>query len=807
MELEEKFDYFSEIPQDTCAATKFVVGLLLNKVHPVIIRTRNELRLREENESLGNIRDVFTLCCNQIKKCILSILDVFKLEHNQRMYLQESRQCNIERLQWCLNRLMTIHNHLEKADDSLSDTDDSINVNIMYFVNWIDNTFEILNKLASIIYKTDYKESDQLNDVWKHDIVEHVTELHLSIDELLLSAMTLCRYCLQSDQHIVKARCQVVLRETKALLSELIDGDLSSSVKATPETLKLPIMPSNVNVLIDVLKDVLYVLETNTNTALLALLIHCFSNNKSPIDVLKEHFNMSTNGMCACLVNSKSDITEDCSFVKAFDLYNERLLQIGSFAMSCSSDQNRVLPLRSGLASLEALDPHLVPALMMSTDSHHTTLLIASWTQEIQEIRNNVFLIVDPAAFAEKAKQMMHLKLLEVLKESEYNNSLVCSVINIGSVVSDFFDVYNKYEPDALTQHETLSTLLSDLNKVQNECKIVSNLLSSDSDFMYDIKMINKKDISLEQLLKRLKLLYTLVNRINSLLHPKENEEFFASEAYEEECKVDNRNETHTVYKNTDTYEISATRPNISRSIFARTSNGRFSTRNFPLLKLTKHLRKKRCDELSFSVQLDQLCNGSENDGNINETIFVNKYLDNARDPSVLYNFSPIKNRSSLRKAILNRNCKSHEKMFETRCLEGSMVSETGSLMDETMSLQITDVLNQINEMTCTLSGTKSSRFFKRSALPLNKIQENEEKETNSKNVLTLNINHNNTFSKHIWNIPVNTTVDVPLDDSVLTSVSNLSQPSNVGTLERMNDLEYVESKLNSLKSQLETSL
>lgn len=94
-------------------------------------------------------------------------------------------------------------------------------------------------------------------------------------------------------------------------------------------------MPSNVNVLIDVLKDVLYVLETNTNTALLSLLIHCFSGSLSPADVLKDHF--KANGDCPCHVGGDD---EDCGFVTEFDLYNERLLQIGNFAVSCSSDEN-----------------------------------------------------------------------------------------------------------------------------------------------------------------------------------------------------------------------------------------------------------------------------------------------------------------------------------------------------------------------------------------------------------------------------------------------------------------------------------
>lgn len=65
----------------------------------------------------------------------------------------------------------------------------------------------------------------------------------------------------------------------------------------------------------------------------------------------------------------------------------------------------------------------------------------------------------------QKAKQMMHQVLLDIMKEAVYSNTNVCFVINIGSVVHNFFSVYNKYEPDALTHHEKLVPLLNDLDK------------------------------------------------------------------------------------------------------------------------------------------------------------------------------------------------------------------------------------------------------------------------------------------------------------------------------------------------------
>ncbi|XP_052743339.1 serendipity locus protein alpha isoform X2 [Bicyclus anynana] len=629
----------------------------------------------------------------------------------------------------------------------------------MYFVNWIDQTLDILGKLTNIISRNEFKKMEDLSNEWKQELINCVCSLHTSVDELLLSAMTLCKHCLPADQFVVKARCQVVLRETKALLSELIEGD-TDTVQASEETLKLPINPFHINVRITVLKDVLYALETNTNTALLALVVHCFGQDVPPVDILKKHFAASSSKSKSCLCID----TEECAVVKDFDLYNERLLQIGSFAISCSSDQKRILNLRSGLASLEALDPHLVPAVMLSPVSHHSCLLTAIWSQEMMLIRDSVFLIVDPAAFADKARQMMHQTLLEITRENNYDNIKICSVINIGCVLCEFFDVYDKLEPDALVCREQLTPLLKDLQKVQIECKIVSNLISSASEYKYNVKDSKiSTHPTIQQLLKRLKLLYTLVKRINLLYNPRENDDDF----YEEPLD----NITYT-YKNA-TYANSPKKytNNFSRSIFAR-SNVRCSTGKFPLAVLTKHL-KSRNRELSFSLKLDGICDMSE--------LKLNR-------ESILYN-SPMK--SSLRKTVLCKRAAPSVKTFlcdKTVEVEDDLEKE--SVIDEATSLQITDVLNQINNLTFNASTT--TRAFN-STVSIVKPQSN----GITKNVLNLPINIGT--SKRVWNITVNSSVE---------TASNMTQPSEVNTLERINDLDLLESKLSDLKSgQVETNL
>lgn len=200
----------------------------------------------------------------------------------------------------------------------------------------------------------------------------------------------------------------------------------------------------------------------------------------------------------------------------------------------------------------------------------------------------------------------------------------------------------------------------------------------------------NKKEASMDQLTKRLKLLYTLINRIHTLLCPKDNDDQLLEYEGGEDEQQPLKNATHTVIKNFETYVNSPRKPtnNMSRSIFGRT-NIRSSTKNIPLSKLTKRFKAKMNTELSFSVQLDCLFNESRETNVTSEVPLQNKNLDKLRDPSlsVLYNFSPIK-RPSLRKAVLNKHYKIPNMTNET--VDKNITNDNEAQMDATMSLQIT---------------------------------------------------------------------------------------------------------------------
>ncbi|XP_068617880.1 serendipity locus protein alpha-like [Battus philenor] len=761
---------YQELPENIQLATKLVLETFIVKLYPLLNKLNCNIVTLLKNdqfqEDVNKINSLFRLCISQINKCYLLLFDIFNLEQEKKVLLLESRESTLERLSWCCNRVVAIKKSLEELQSENRHNncfDDSIYATPLHFVNWIDQAFDNLKKLI-ILFSNVNKDPEELCDGWKNEVIDCLGTLHTSIDELLLSAMTLCRYCLPNDQHVIKVRCQVVLREKNSLFTEVVDGDINIEFDATL-SLKTPIKPTNVNVLIHVLKDSLYMLETNTNTALLALLVHCFSHYTSPVDILKAHYDRNK-GMCQCLSKSEDDTTETCNFVKEFDLHNERLLQIASFAISCSSDQKRVIGIRSNLATLEALDSRLVPALIVAPESHHSILLKNTWDKEVLEIRDSVFLIVDPSAFSGKAKQMMHQMLLEVIKENAYDNGKICYIINIACLVFDFFDVYNKHEPDAINEREKMLPLMADLKKVQSECKVVSDLLSSGDDFVYNFKKSDSaKNITFEQILKRIKLLYTIIKRINMLQQPKD-EDFFENV----DVLITGDYQTHTVCtRNNETYIKSP------RSIFARTINLNTPTNNIPLFKLTRHLKTKKDNASSFLAQFNDLCNADLKLGSCQN--------------SKTFFYSPLKKRQSIRKSVLKQH-----KLIETDEFENNMkYGIDNNIFDESLSLQISEVLNQIKDLTTTFSGRQclTSKFCK----------ENRQEELMD----TPNINNgNSTIRKQVWGFPISDKIDP--DISFLTT--DVSQPSNVTTLERLNDLNFVESKLSDLRvMRFETSL
>lgn len=62
--------------------------VLFGKIYPLILRIRNHLQAEECKDDTSNIQNVFTLCCSQIKKSLMNLFDIFKIENEQGILIQ-----------------------------------------------------------------------------------------------------------------------------------------------------------------------------------------------------------------------------------------------------------------------------------------------------------------------------------------------------------------------------------------------------------------------------------------------------------------------------------------------------------------------------------------------------------------------------------------------------------------------------------------------------------------------------------------------------------------------------------------------
>lgn len=84
------------------------------------------------------------------------------------MKFQDSRQFTLERMLWCYSKLLSLNRQLDsltQANNIGNTVNDLMLEDTMYFVNWVDQTFDILDQLSSFVYKVNNKSDD-----WKTDV-------------------------------------------------------------------------------------------------------------------------------------------------------------------------------------------------------------------------------------------------------------------------------------------------------------------------------------------------------------------------------------------------------------------------------------------------------------------------------------------------------------------------------------------------------------------------------------------------------------------------------------------------------------
>ncbi|KAJ3641078.1 hypothetical protein Zmor_027599 [Zophobas morio] len=418
---------------------------------------------KQTRDKAAPTQNTILLYLTQVLTSLSLLINTFVLEEEIGLVLTEARKCVIKQISCCL----------ESIEVSLSCTpavtDPSGN-----FVRWMDAALERVSEITLHNGKT--------------KALETYTETRQIFEEVLSHAMSIAQVSLPQDSKIIRGSCQTVLNTLASLQTEL-DNPTTN--------------PSMVHLFVDACSHKLCHLEKKVNTAVLKLCLKTFSQFTTPLEKIR-HF---------CFEGEKRVGDELDSLVADFDLHVDRIMQIGLFAVSCSSDCARGVKIRSCLASLEALESELVPSLtavLLEKSPHNRNcaeILMRHWLDQAVALQKLIFLIIDPFAFSqviyEEAAEIVDVLSSTIRKSSMIEQRDVVSLLVVTKVLQSFLSQSQSEFSD--NEANKVKTKLKDYNEVLEEVETASKLLLSGD---------NNDPENSKRVLKRCKILLIVLKRI-----------------------------------------------------------------------------------------------------------------------------------------------------------------------------------------------------------------------------------------------------------------------------------------------------
>ncbi|KFB47295.1 hypothetical protein ZHAS_00015325 [Anopheles sinensis] len=337
-----------------------------------LFRIVHKYLMFEQNGNVGTLETCF-LCISQIVTCIrwLEKTITMELKAGKRQGLPQSRQCFLDRIIWCLERLKAV---LETDVPCEAVTESN-------FVSYLDLALSLISPLT-VASDEDCTE-DEYDRQYNAVLVES-GRIRSIIEALITQTFGFCNVLPEEDRKRITNFCQKVLKECLALERESNERDSNSK-----------------KLRVSILESAIYQLEKHVNECLLRLVYETFGDtDRRLLSQLREN------------ITSTASEDELDGITQPFDEYVERLMQIGLFAISYADNLKLCSAIRSSLASIEALDSYLIPSLYMGT--HNNTILLEQhWLEESDILCKHVHKIIDTNAFALALIEQLDAKLDE----------------------------------------------------------------------------------------------------------------------------------------------------------------------------------------------------------------------------------------------------------------------------------------------------------------------------------------------------------------------------------------------------------
>lgn len=183
------------------------------------------------------------------------------------------------------------------------------------FVKWMDAALEKISEV-------NITENDEVYEEARH-----------LFEEVLAHAMSIAQVSLIEDSKIIRGSCQSVTTFSFFLVQHFLPvlflQVLSALNSLDKEKNNLTPNAAMINLFTSACGDKLCMLEKKVNTAVLKLCLKTFSEFTTPLERIHDF----------CINQSNRTKTDELdALVADFDLHIDRIMQIGLFAVSCSSD-------------------------------------------------------------------------------------------------------------------------------------------------------------------------------------------------------------------------------------------------------------------------------------------------------------------------------------------------------------------------------------------------------------------------------------------------------------------------------------
>ncbi|KAL0269350.1 UNVERIFIED_CONTAM: hypothetical protein PYX00_007114 [Menopon gallinae] len=400
------------------------------------------------------------LCLNQAFKtlCFLGKVIDKRLTH-LIAYL-------LSRLKQCFNKIVELlGNQVDQCQNS-------------EFIILMDSC---LNKLDQFGYGMTHQED------LPEDLEKTLLSLKSLIDELLCHAMTVSHISNRDyDCNMIKSYSQKVLDEFKNMNATQNRSDLAF--------------------IADKLSDLLCQLEETVNDTILNVVLDVFTDVNDPVRNLVNKCNQSEDSLNRSATDLESEISE-------FDEHMDRLMHIGLFAVSCSTDVRKILGIRSCLASLESLEAELVTSVIsLYLNSNPETrvtfqFIFRNWMEEVTDLKNLMDLILDPRAFCQVVEKRITI-LVNEIREDDVSVSVPkvrCNLCKILSFTKKLIKTLTRIaEHEEENVKKRMMELIESLRLGYQECEASQALLDEE---------ISPGDMS-KRIVKRVLLIITSIRNI-----------------------------------------------------------------------------------------------------------------------------------------------------------------------------------------------------------------------------------------------------------------------------------------------------